>query len=75
MTRHVGAFIQNTIKPCIESLDELLGKCKHLKLKHEQIMELAKLTLQLELQKTFMNVIGSIVMTLSFLFTVYLILH
>jgi hypothetical protein len=52
MTRHIGAFIQNTVKPMIEELDKVLGKCENLKIDKEELQKIFANLLVFEMFKT-----------------------
>jgi len=49
--RHVGYFIHNTIKPLIEELDQLMGKCQNLKFDKVYFEEILSKLIELELSK------------------------
>ena len=74
-TRHIGAFIQDTVKPIIESLDELLGKCVHLKLSRRELNKMIDLFVEVELIKTFAYCITYLLITIGLCLTVYFILR
>ncbi len=75
MTRHIGAFIQNTIKPLIEELDELLGKCKHLNMDKEERRKILDAFIALEIYKVGMYSMTYLILGTLFCMTVYFILH
>jgi hypothetical protein len=37
MTRHIAYFIENIVRPFLKELDDLLGKCEHLKISSEDL--------------------------------------
>jgi len=68
MTRHLGTFIQNTIKPLLEQAERLLDKHMHL----ESIIN--KLIV-LEILKTIVYSFMYIILGVLFCLTVYFILR
>ena len=74
MTRHIGAFVTNVLKPLIEELDKLLGKCKHLKLTKKDINSMMLDLISLEVYKTKWYCILYLVLGSLFCLTVYFIL-
>jgi len=74
MTHHIGAFIQNTIKPLVEELDKLLGKCEHLKIDKKTLENIIHLATDVELTKATMNFIATIVVAICATISIYLIL-
>ncbi len=68
MTRHIGAFILNVLKPAIEELDKLLGKCQHLKLDNSDIYDLLNGFAKLQIYKL---IIKCITLLLSLLIGCY----
>lgn len=75
MTRHIGAFIQNTVKPLVEELDKLLGKCKHLKFKRKDIELMVKVVMDYSLIKTIIHSVTYLILGAIFCRTVWLILR
>ena len=74
MTRHIGAFIQNTIKPLIEELDKLLGKCEHLKFGKEELYILLNGLVRFEMDKIKLYCLVYLILGTEFCLVVYLIL-
>ena len=74
-THHIGGFIMNTIKPLIEELDQLLGKCQYLKLDNEDISFLILHTVDFELKKVVLQLITWIILGVCGCLTTYFILH
>jgi hypothetical protein len=74
MTRHIGAFIQNTLKPLIEELDKILEDCKTLKFTKEEIEKIIERFVWLEFKITFLYLIGFIILGAIGCFIVYWIL-
>ena len=74
MTHHIGAFILNTIKPLIEELDKLLGKCKHLKLGKEDIEQMLFKVIWLELNKVRWYCLTYLALGVMLCLTMYFIL-
>ena len=68
--RYIGAFIQNTLKPLIEELDKLLGKCEHLKLTRDDIGAWLQHILLVEVVKTV--IWGVVYVCGFFLFSTFL---
>lgn len=52
MTRHFGAFIQNTLRSIVKEIDGVLSKCVYLTLTKEDIYTLIRLFLGFEVCKT-----------------------
>lgn len=54
MTRHIGAFIQNTILPLIDRSEVLISKLEELCRKYPKAMDKLDLLVEMELEKVFM---------------------
>lgn len=74
-THHIGGFIQNTVKPLVEELDKLLGKCEHLKITKEEITKLLNTVIVLEVFKVAAQSITWIFLGTCGFLTAYIILH
>lgn len=74
-THHIGGFVQNTVKPLIEKLDEFLGECKNLHLSKEEIREMIKFTTDLEIAITMIKSVTWVILGIIGCLTTYFILH
>ena len=72
--RHVGAFIQNTLKPCIEELDKILIKCERLKVDPESLRSALFGFMELQYQKCKWKCITNLILGAMFCLVVWLIL-
>jgi len=64
MTRHIAYFIENILRPFITELDDLLGKCEHLKINSEDIKDILA---DILFYKTIVAFVGALCF-LSFLY-------
>ena len=74
MTRHLGNFILNVLKPLIEETDKMLGKCEYLKLDDEDIVYILETTIDLTLKRALINAITYIILGGMFCWSVWMIL-
>ena len=75
MISHIGSFIANTVKPLVEELDKLLGKCSNLHLTKEELNKTIENFIEFELEKTYVYCILSLILGVLFCLTVYFILR
>ena len=75
MTRHIGVFIINTLRPLIEEIDKLLAKCLYLKLENKSVEYILKIFIDLELKKTIIRGVIHLVLGIMFCWTIWLIIH
>ena len=73
MTRHIGVFIINTLRPLIEELDKLLGKCQYLCISRDDLYGIVRLMVELEIQKTIIKGMVSLIIGGMFCWTMWLI--
>lgn len=74
MTRHIGMFMQQTIKPILYELSEVLTKCKKLDITKKEMSEILSELVYVELQKTILQCTTQLVLGILFFITIYLIL-
>ena len=74
MTRHIGMFIETTLRPVIERVDQILGKCEHLKLDKNELRKMVDLFVEVELIKSAWYGIAWIVGSVCFCLAVYFIM-
>ena len=71
----VGAFVRDTLKPLVEELDVLLGKCEHLKLSKDEIDKFLRIVIGMEYLKLRYNFWLYLILGVLFCLTVYFILR
>ena len=74
MTRHLGNFILNVLKPLIEETDKLLGECKHLDIDGEDILLILDEVIKLSLRRALINAVTYIILGGMFCWAVWFIL-
>lgn len=74
MTRHLGYFIQHTIKPLVDDLNKALKGCEKIKMDKRFLEIFIYELVHLEIRKLLVRSIVHIILGILFCMTVYFIL-
>ena len=72
-TRHLGYFIHHTLKPLIEEMDKIMGKCQNLKIDKYTLEYMFERLIWLEIHKaliycgTYLIIAGALCISLYFI--------
>ena len=74
MTRHLGNFILNVLKPLIEETDRMLSTCEHLRVDGDDVIIILEETIELTLKRALINAVTYIILGGMFCWSVWFIL-
>jgi len=75
LTEHIGAFVQNTLKPLIEELDSLFSRLERFGMDKEDIKHILAWLIDLEIKKIIWYSITYIVLGAMLCFTLFHIIR